>query len=158
MFNLQCENKTGSVSTATAESTDQPTNNPEMKLYEVSIIADVQMSLTGCVNVYAIDAGEASEKVQAKIDTETLDNDLEFEDSDSSNRMPYGDVKHIYDAGFQIDGGEVVEYPVDPVSVLETEVKELQASIIWKSEALAKHKAFLESLLTEDDDEEAVAA
>lgn len=46
----------------------------------------------------------------------------------------------------------------DPADVLKAEVEELQASISWNTAALAKHKSFLESLLNEGDDKQAVAA
>jgi hypothetical protein len=134
----------------------QSTN--EVKLFEVSVTAEVQLSLTGRVNVYATDADEAIEKVQGQIDTEALDDDLDMEDFESGYTMPYSDVKNVYEVAFQVDGVEVVEDDVDPADVLEVEIENLLASISWNPFALAKHKAFLESLLNEGDDEQAVAA
>ena len=123
----------------------QSTN--KVKLYEVALVADAQVSLTGAVNVYAVDDDEAIAKVKAQIDAETLDDDLEMNDSDSNMTLTYDYVKHCSNVEFQIDHVEVVEDDVDPADVLEAEVEQLQANISWNTEALAKHKAFLESLL-----------
>jgi hypothetical protein len=173
-------NEKGSVSSGAAESEDQPSqtkeaNMPsqfetpttapqsklstnEVKRYEVTVTAEIQLSLTGCANVYAADADEAVEKVQAQIDAQALDDDLEMQDFDSGYTMPYSAVKEVYDAAFQIDSATVVEDEVDPFYVLEADVKQLEAHILWNTDALAKHKSFLESLLNEGDDKQAVAA
>jgi hypothetical protein len=141
-----------------AQSTEQPANSPEVKSYEVSFVAEFQMSLTGYATVYAADPDEAVDKVQAQIDSETLDDDLEMEDCESGYTMPYSAVKNVYDVAFQIDSAKLVEDDVDPFDVLKADVKQLEAHILWNTDALAKHKSFLESLLNERDDEQAVAA
>jgi hypothetical protein len=146
---------TGSVPMTAAESEDHQIDSPEVKLYEVSISAELQMNLTGTVNVYAVNVDEAIEKVQDLIDTEALDDDLTMEDY-SGCTLPYGDVKYIDCVEFQIGNVELVEYPVDPADVLKGEVEELQRSISWDADALAKHKAFLESLLNEVDEPKAI--
>jgi hypothetical protein len=150
-------NGTMPTSPVGVESTEQPTDNPQVKLFGVSVVADVQMSVRGTVNVYAVDDDEAIDKVQAQIEDEALDDDLEMEDNWSGVTLRYGHLKE-FSADFQIGGVELVEDDVDPADVLESEVEELQASISWNPDALAKHKAFLKSLLNEGDDEQAVAA
>jgi hypothetical protein len=142
-----------------AESTQQPINSPQVKLYEVSVVANVQMTLIGCVSVYATDEDEAVERVQFQIDDDTLDDDLEMEDYDSGFTVRYGHLKYCSDIDFQTEGVEVVEHAVDPFDVLQHEVEYLESQVSWNTEALAKHKAFLESLLNDEgDDEQAVAA
>jgi hypothetical protein len=157
MSKSQPEAENGSAPTTGAESEDQPTNKPDIKLYEVSVVANVQLCLTGCGRVYATDAEKATEKVQTKIDDKALDDDLEMEDSDSGATLPYGTVRYLDDADFETDEVEMVDDNVDAVDVLEAEVEELRVSISWDTDALARHKAFLEALLNEDDDEEEVA-
>ena len=151
------EDESGSAPKTGAESEDQPTNKSDIKLFEVSVVANVQLCLRGSVTVYAADAEEATEKVQTKIDDEALGEDLEMEDSDSGATIPYGVVRYLDNADFETDDVEMVDDNVDPVDVLEAEVKELQGSISWDTNALVRHKAFLEALLNEDDDEQAVA-
>jgi hypothetical protein len=130
----------------------------EVNLYEVSVVADIQVSLTGCLNVYAANADEAAEKVQSKIEDETLDDDLEMEDPDSGCTTLYGNVKWCYGVDFQVASVEVIEPNADPFDVLDAEVQELESQVSWNTDSLAKHKAFLESLLNEGDDTQAVAA
>jgi hypothetical protein len=64
----------------------------------------------------------------------------------------------MYNVDLQIDDVELVEDNVDPADVLEAEVEELQASVSWNTDALAKHKTFLEALLNESHDEQDIAA
>jgi hypothetical protein len=155
--NFESANVNGTAPTVTPESTDQPASDSAMKLYQVSVAADVQLCLTGCLNVYAVDAEEAWEKVQAKIDDESVDDDLQMEDDWSGVTSQYGYLKCCSGFDIQIGGVEMVDDNVDPADVLETEVKELQSSIMWNTDALAKQKVFLETLL-DDDDENGVAA
>ena len=77
-----------------AESFEQPTNSTQVKLYGVSVAADVPMCLQGMVNVYAADSDEAIEKVQAQIDNGLLD-DLEMEDVDELIKLPYEVVQQL---------------------------------------------------------------
>lgn len=130
----------------------------KVKSYEVTVVAEIQLSLAGCANVYAAGADEAVEKVQARIDAQALDDDLEMQDFESGYTMPYSAVKEVCDAAFQIDSATLVDDDVDPAEVLRAEVQQLQASISWNTSTRAKYKAFLESLLREADDEEAVPA
>jgi hypothetical protein len=154
--NIETINGTMPTDTASVQSKQSTT---EVKLYEVSVGAEIQMNLVGSVKVYAVDADEAFEKVQAHIDNETLDDDLEMEDVDSGNTMSYGDLRY-HAINIDIDEGsiEVVEDNVDLADVLEVEVEQLEVSISWNTDALAKHKAFLESLLNDDDSKLVVAA
>jgi hypothetical protein len=121
------------------------------RLYRVPVVADdVSLSFTGYVNVYAINDNQASDKVQAHIYAGTLDDDLQMEDADYGNTVPYinlngdGHRIRIDDAGI-----EVVEDDVERSDLLETEIKELLKRISWSTDSLTKHKAFLESLLKE---------
>lgn len=95
MPNSNCENENvnGSLPTA-AESIDQP----EVCLYQVSVSGEAH--LMGVVEVYATDEAEAAANVQAKIDDGSLDDDLEMEDYESGNLIPYRDVKGFLE--FQI--------------------------------------------------------
>lgn len=136
---------------------DYRNNNPKVKLYEVSVVADVQVSLSAVISVYAVDADAAVEKIQTRIDAETLDDSLEMEDSDSGISAQYGCVMHCYNVDFEIDGVEVIDDDVDPADVLEAELEQLEARISWDAETLSKQKAFLEALLKEDADERAAA-
>lgn len=150
-------NVNGSMPTPVAvESKQQPTNN--VKCYEVSVTAEVHVSFTGSVVLYATDADAAVEKVQAQIDNGTLDDDLEMTDDDSGEPLPCKVVQQIYNVDFQTDGAQVMEEDVEPFDVLQADIKELESQISWNTGALAKHKAFLESLLNDDGDEHAVAA
>lgn len=152
-------NATGSTPAATVavEPQDQsPTN--DVMLFEVTVVSNVQLTLSGCVNVYANDPDEALEKVQRKIDDEALDDDLDMEDDWSGATLPYGHLKGCSNIDFQAESVEIIETELDPAEVLEAEVEELAACVNWNADALAKHKAFLESLLSEDDDEQAVSA
>ncbi len=141
--------------TAAVESIGESLIN-DVKLYEVRVAADLQLSLRAYVNIYATDADEAEEKVQAKIDDEML-GDLEMEDPDSGVTIPYSHVRHC-SGDFYTDSAEVVEHNVDPADLLEAEVEQLQARITWNTDTMAKHKAFLELMLNNGDEEQAVAA
>ena len=138
------------------DSQDQSSTN-DVKLFEVTVVAEVRLSLSASVMAYATDADEAAEKVQGRIDDGVLDDDLEMEDWNGVT-LPYGDLKYCDDIYLHTENVEVVEDKVDPADVLEAEVKELQASISWTTDAVAKHKAFLESMLNECDEEQRVAA
>jgi hypothetical protein len=131
---FETDNVNGSVPTAAADSIEQPTNSPEGKLYEVSVVTSVLVPLKGRVIIYATDEDEAVDKVRAKIDAETLDDDLVMEDDVTGCTMTYGDVTDICDVDFQTDGVELV------------------------AEVLAQYKALLESMLNEGDDEQVVSA
>ena len=109
-------------------------------------VVNMVTGVDGYAKAYAADADEAVEKVQAQINAGTLDDDLQMEDFDSGNTMPYGDVKHIYNVDLQTDGVEVLEDDVDPCDVLEAEIGQLQKSVCWNSDVMATHKAFLETL------------
>lgn len=146
-----------------------PTNTPgvqseqttgQVKLYRVPVVAQVQLTLEGGVEVYAVNDDEAFEKVQYKIDNEALDDDLDMEDVDSGNTMSYSNVKSCCGVNIEIDDSniEVVEENVDPADVLEEDVEQLRAQISWNTDALARQKAFLQSLVNEDDNDQAVAA
>ena len=89
----------------------------------------------------------------------TLDTEIEMEDVYSGLAMSYADLTGYCDVT-EIDesGVEVIDEDVDPTDVLEEEIARRQANISWNTDALEKHKAFLESLLNEDDDEQAVAS
>jgi hypothetical protein len=130
------------------------------KLYRVPIIGDIQTSLKGDLRVYATSEDEAVAKVQEQIDHETVDNDIEMDDSFSGYTMSYADLIGYFGNVVEVDesGVELVEEDVDLDDVLEEEVEQLQTKIVWDTDALAKHKAFLESLLNENDSEQAVAA
>ena len=77
----EAANANGSTPTTmmAVESTDQSSTN-EVKLFQVTVAADVQLRLTGCMNVYATDEDQAEGKVQAQIDNGTLG--LEMEDDE----------------------------------------------------------------------------
>jgi hypothetical protein len=154
--NFETDYVNGSVPTA-ADSTELQSTK-QVKLYEVAITADVQLTLSGCVGVYATDPDEAVEKVQVQIDDEALGDDIELEDDWSGVTVRYGHLKYCSDIDFQIESVEVVESNVDPVDVLNAEVKDLEAQVTWNTTSLAKRKAFLESLLNAGDDQQAVAA
>jgi hypothetical protein len=154
-FDFENASKDGSLPTVAPESEDHHTNDHEVKLYEVAIAAEVLMYLEGYVKVYAADEDEAVDKVQAQIDAEILDDDFEMEDVDSGYTIPYSDVKHFYNVGLQTDAVGLVEDDVDPLDVLQYEVKELEAQVSWDAGAMAKRKEFLLSLL---DEEQSVAA
>jgi hypothetical protein len=153
--NFENANVNGSVPIVAAESEQQLTDNHEVKLFEVAIAGEVLMFLEGHVKVYAADEDEAVDKVQAQIDAEILDDDFEMEDVDSGYTIPYSDVKHFYNVGLQTDAVGLVEDDVDPLDVLQYEVKELEAQVSWDAGAMAKRKEFLLSLL---DEEQSVAA
>src|SRR5262249_19543778 len=109
MPNSNCENESvrnGSLPTAAAESIDEPMttsemedddDEPEMGLYDVSL--SCRLSLSACVTVYAADEDEAARKVQAKIDAESLDDDLEMENYESGRSIPFRDVKAFFEYG-----------------------------------------------------------
>lgn len=121
------------------------TKDADIKKYIIPITSDIQMTFVGQVEVYAACEAEAIAKVQAQVDTERLDEDLKMEDADSSYTMPYKDVTRwlgslveIVESDIEIDDDEV-----DPGDVLGAEIEQLQASISWNTDALARHKAFL---------------
>jgi hypothetical protein len=60
------------------EPQDQPANT-NVKLFAVDVAADVHLRLSGSVKVYAANADEAAQKVQAQIDDDRLPDDLELE-------------------------------------------------------------------------------
>jgi len=166
--NFQDDHVNGSVPTAAAESIDEPMttsemeddyDEPEMGLYDVSL--SCRLSLSACVTVYAADEDEAERKVQNKINAQSLDDDLEVENYESGHRIRFRDVKAFFEYGsneFRIQNVEGSIEDFDPVGMLEAQVEELQASISWNTDTLAKHKAFLESLLNDDGEEQAVTA
>jgi hypothetical protein len=155
--NFENQNVNGSLPTA-AESTEQPTNL-SAKLYEVRITADVEekryRTLSGNVSVYATDEDKAVKKVEAQIKGGTLD-DLEMRDAydDDWDIVPYYEVQeNLLHQTFTV---ELSEDKFDPDEAIEVEIEDLVASICWNTDALAKHKAFLESLLNDGDDKQAV--
>jgi hypothetical protein len=127
------------------EPQDQPSNT-DVKLFAVDVAADLHVTMSGSVNVYAMNADEAAQKVQGQIDDEILPDDLEMEDGISGIKLTYGDLKNCDDFYIQTDYVEVLEEDVDLADVLLAEVEEIEAGISWNIEALAKHKAFLTSL------------
>jgi hypothetical protein len=129
----------------TLESEAVPGTN-DVKLFAVDVAADLHVTMSGSVEVYATNADEAVQKIQGQIDDEVLPDDLEMEDWSSGIKIIYGDLKNCDEFYIQTDHVEVVEEDVDPVDVLMAEVEELEAGISWNMEALAKHKAFLTSL------------
>jgi hypothetical protein len=174
-MNTNCEdaNVNGSLPTA-AESTEQPTNlsadrvksaldqkKASGKVYKVWITADVEekryRTLSGNVSVYATNEDKAVKKVEAQIKDGTLD-DLEMTDAydDDWDIVPYYEVQEnllhqTFDVELSLDQDDF-----DPDEAIEVEIEDLVASICWNTEALAKHKAFLESLLNEGDYKQAV--
>ncbi|MEQ1906804.1 MAG: hypothetical protein ABL888_21660 [Pirellulaceae bacterium] len=144
------------------ESKEQPINNLSAKLYKVWITADVEekryRTLSGEVSVCATDEDKAVKKVEAQLKDGTLD-DLEMKDDDDDwTIVAYSDVeenllRQTFTVKLSLDQDEV-----DPDEATEVEIEELLASIDWNTEAMTKHKAFLESLLNEGDDKQAVAA
>ncbi len=147
---VESHNETSSMAapTVAVESTKQPTS--EVKLFEVAIVADVQTAFKGYVQVYAVDEDEAEEKVQVRIDDQSLDDDLELEDEDTGLTVRYDDVRYGWNYSFSTDGVTVIEEAPDPVDLLKTEIEELEAQVSWDCESLAKQKAFLESLVQDD--------
>lgn len=122
---------------------------PEVKMYTVPIAADIQASLTGYVQVYASGFEEAASKVQAQLDAETVDGDIEMEDVDSGYGISYhemtqcfGTIPEIIESDIEVDEDE----EVDPADVLDAEVKQLRATISWDFDTQAKLKTFLETL------------
>src|ERR1700722_1867334 len=71
---------------------------PEIKQYTVPFCRNIEASFIGSVEVYAANEAEAIAKVQAQIDSETLDEDIEMEDVNSCLTMSFSDV-----AGFEGD-------------------------------------------------------
>jgi len=137
--------------TVAVESEQQPlkTKNAEVKVYTVPISGDIQATLTGHVQVYAASEAEAIAKVQAQIDAETLDDDLEMEDFDSGYTMSYNDMTQCLGTFVEIDeGGVEVDdlEEVDPADVLRDDITQLEALISWDTEKLTRQKEFLESL------------
>jgi hypothetical protein len=159
-MNTNCEdaNVNGSSPTA-AESTEQPTNL-SVKLYKVWVSAHVQdkrhRNFSGEVSVYATDEDKAVKKVEAQIKDGTLD-DLEMKDDDDDwTIVSYSDVEeNLLDQTFTVELSLDLDEFV-PDEAIEVEIEDLVASICWNTEALAKHKAFLESLLNEGDYKQAV--
>jgi hypothetical protein len=96
--------------------------------------------------------------VEAQIKDGTLD-DLEMKDDDDDwTIVSYSDVEeNLLDQTFTVELS-LDQDEFDPDEALEVEIEDLVASICWNTEALARHKAFLESLLNEGDDKQAVAA
>jgi uncharacterized protein YdhG (YjbR/CyaY superfamily) len=137
--------------TVAVESNPQQPSNPVKALFSVPLTASVRISLSADVEVEAIDAEEAAEKVQAQIYTGTLADDLEVEVYDSCYIVSaYGLVKSWpFDVDFQIveESIDLAVGSVDPWDVLVDEIGKLEESISWNAETLTKHKAFLESLL-----------
>lgn len=147
-------NENGSMPTPVAvESNPQQPSNRIVGQFSVPVTASVRISLSAAVEVEAIDAEEAAEKVQDQIGTGTLPDDLEVEVYDSAcyRASSYGLVQSWpFDVDFQIDDQDciyLVEGSVDPYDVLCDEIEKLEASISWNVETLTKHKAFLESLI-----------
>ena len=131
------------------ESNQQQSATTDVKLFSVPVTAEVPFDLTGYVRVYALEADQAFEKVQLQIDTDTLDDDLEMEEADWLCRLPYGQVKFCYGVNIGINRSdiELIENDVDPADVLKVEVKELHERVAWNAQKLARHKAFLASLI-----------
>jgi hypothetical protein len=137
--------------TVAVESNPQQPSNPVTALFSVPLTARVRISLSADVEVEAIDAEEAAEKVHAQIATGTLADDLEVEVYDSCYiDSSYGLVKSWpFDVDFQIvkESIDLAAGSVDPYDVLADEIEKLEESISWNAETLTKHKAFLESLI-----------
>jgi hypothetical protein len=159
MSNSQFANVNGSVPTTGPESIDQPINNPSVKLYKVWITADVEetknRTFSGEVSVYATDEDKAVKKVEAKLKDGTLDV-YEMTDCDNDwDTVSYSDVQeNVLDQRLDVELSDQDEF--DPDEALTSVIEDFEESISWNTEALAKHKAFLESLLNEGGDKQAV--
>jgi hypothetical protein len=139
MSEFQIANDNGSTPTL------EPTT---MKRYFVPVEADVQMTLTGTVEVYAMSEAEASAKVREQIDTDTLSDDLEMEDAWSGCVLDFGVVTQIDGVNIEVNSAAIKldHSEVTPEEVLRTEIREWESLISWDADALARHKMFLESL------------
>jgi hypothetical protein len=128
----------------------------QIKMYSVPIALDIEASLTGYVTVYASSMKEAASKVRNQIEAGTLDGETQMEDVDSGYTISYdelygffGSAPDIIERDIQVEDEEV-----DPDDVLEAEVKQLQAEIVWDSQKQVRLKKFLETL----DEAEVLAA
>lgn len=127
--------------------------------YIVPITATIEMTLNGEVSVYAVTIEEAVAKVQVQIDTEALDGDIEMEDCSSGFRMSCRELKLFFSESIEIGDDNIYVDTLDEVTpddTLRDDVKHLEAVISWDTDSLARRKAFLESLLAEDNDEQTV--
>lgn len=154
MNDLQFTNETGSIPTDAAgvESTQEATSavsTNRIRRHIVPITANIDVSFTGKVTVYASGFDEAASKVQTHIDAGTLDSEINMEDWYSGYNMSYSELDHFFGIIPDIvaDDIEVDEdEDVDPADVLEAEVEELQSAISWDIEKQSRLKVFLESL------------
>jgi hypothetical protein len=113
------------------------------------------------VSVYATDEDKAVKKVKAKLKDGKFDDNLEMMDDEDDNvmhMMHYYDVTNDFDLLDQIFAVELSldQDELDPDEALTSVIEDFEKSISWNTEALAKHKAFLESLLNEGGDKQAV--
>jgi len=121
-----------------------------MNRYFVPVYADVRMTMTGEVEVYAPSEPQAVAKVQDQIDADILSDDLEMEDAWSGSMLRYELVKHIDGVNIEVDTAGVHVDDLDEVTaedVLRADVDELELLISWDADSLAKQKAFLETLI-----------
>ena len=155
MTDSRISNVIGSLPTA-AESTEQPTN---LKLYKVRITADVEekkdRTFSGKVSAYATDEDKAVKKVEAKLKDGTLDVPEMIDSDNDWDTVSYSDVREdVLDQRFDVELSDQNEF--DPDEALASVIEDFEGSISWNTEALAKHKAFLESLPKEGGDKQAV--
>ena len=134
-----------------AESTQQIAiaDHSDVKRYFVPISVNFDATMTGIVQVYAVDIEEAFSKVQSQIDNDTVDDKIQMEEAYSGVTMSYADITSV--AG---NPGEIVESDIEeddldevtPDDVLRADVDQLESTISWDTGKLAKRKAFLEGL------------
>ena len=119
-----------------------------IKQYAVPITTSIESTFMDRVQVYAASPQEAVVKVQAQIDGETLDGDIEMEDYSGFGSMSLSTVLQFAESPFEVVEGEITvsDEEVEPSDVLTADVEELKTAVTWNTENLAKLKAFLETL------------
>jgi hypothetical protein len=122
---------------------------PEIKQYTVPFHRDIEAHFIGSVEVYAANEAEAVAKVQAQIDSETLNEDIDMEDFNSCLTMSFSDVAGFDGDSVAIDESDIEENTLDEVDLadaLQCDINQLHALISWDTEKPTKEKAFLEAL------------
>jgi hypothetical protein len=117
-----------------------------MENFPVRLSAQAQINLAAEIEVYALNEGEAQQKNQDYIDRDILPADLDFEDENTGITASLESLQQCENFEVEIDSLTKDE-DLSAEEILEAEIEQLEQEIKWDENSLAKHRAFLQSLV-----------
>jgi len=118
-----------------------------IKKFRVRLAAEAQIKPVAEIEVYALNDTEAQQKIQDRIDGESLPEDLEFEDEETGISASLDSLLQCENFEVEIDNVRMEDEDVSPEEILEAQVEELYRKIKWDENSLAKHRVFLQGLV-----------